>query len=62
MTKERLNYLLLCAMGNKELVDRWWQSPNLAFDSNTPEKIYTDDPKRVEDYIVRAVNVGGDYY
>ena len=60
--RERINYLLLSALGSAELVHQWWQSRNAAFDHATPEEIWQEAPDRVANYVLRAVNVGGDYF
>jgi hypothetical protein len=62
ISRERLNWLLISALGDKELVYKWWQSPNQAFEYATPEQIWSEEPERVANYIMRAVNVGGDYF
>lgn len=60
--RERINYLLLSALGSAELVYQWWHSRNAAFEYSTPEEIWQEAPERVANYVIRAVNVGGDYF
>ena len=60
--RERINYLLLSALGSAELVHRWWNSVNIAFDYATPEQIWQEEPERVANYVIKAVNPGGDYF
>jgi hypothetical protein len=62
ISRERINWLLLGALGDKELVYKWWQSRNTAFDHATPEQIWETDPERVCNYVIKAVNPGGDYF
>ena len=61
--KERLvlalNEVLFAMLGSPSLVDRWWHSPNKAFDGNTPWAVLDTDPKAVQAYINKYV--GGDY-
>jgi hypothetical protein len=35
-----LNKWLLSMLGNDTLVDRWWLSPNRAFNGLTPQELY----------------------
>ena len=46
---ERLNELLLSLLGSKELADRWWHTPNKAFDMQTPAQA---DIVLVSDYLI----------
>ena len=62
ITRERINWLLLSSLGDKELVYKWWQTTNAAFEYSTPEQVWKDNPERVANYVMRAVNVGGDYF
>ena len=36
----------------KELADKWWNSPNLAFDNRTPAGMWISDPDRVYRYLI----------
>jgi len=38
-------------IGNKELVEVWWLSSNLAFGGKTPESVFLYDPNSVLRYI-----------
>lgn len=38
--KSELNVFLLALLGHWEIVDRWWNSSNKAFDGKTPNEIY----------------------
>lgn len=50
--KERLDRLLLALVGTEELVDKWWNSPNRAFDHQHPIKVFDNDPNKVINYIL----------
>lgn len=47
--KKQNDALLLALLGNQEFVDRWWTTPNKAFDMAHPEDV---DPKRVQEYLI----------
>jgi hypothetical protein len=36
-------------LGNKELVEQWWHSPNKGFDGAHPIDV---DPKKVQEYLI----------
>jgi hypothetical protein len=44
-----LNQILQVMLGSEELVERWWESPNRAFDGLTPLQA---DPELVRDYVL----------
>ena len=44
--------LLLEAMVGPNLVEKWWQSPNKAFDMKTAEEQFDIDPKVVYNYLM----------
>ena len=50
-TEARLNRLLMGLLGSDELVQRWWASPNRAFDYQTPKQVFDTMPNRVVQYI-----------
>ena len=50
---------LLEAMVGENLVAHWWQSPNQAFDLNTPESVFDTNPDQVYNYLMQ--HAGGDY-
>lgn len=51
---------MLKAMMGDELAARWWDSPNKAFDNQTPHLVYTTDPDKVYDYLIwHAFCAGG---
>ena len=54
MTKNRLDLLLYLLLGSTDLVQKWWVSPNKAFDDRMPKDVYYQDPngrKEISDYI-----------
>lgn len=53
-TKNQLDALLFAMLGSEELVHKWWNSPNKAFDDRFPKDFYYQDPngrQEVSDYI-----------
>lgn len=44
------NNMLLALVG-PNLVERWWESPNKAFDNQPPKEKWQDDPKSVWSYL-----------
>lgn len=55
----RCSSVLMSLLGSKELVDKWWLSPNRAFSEETPLKTLDNDPEKVVNYILGQLN--GDY-
>jgi hypothetical protein len=51
-TETRLNRMLMSLLGSDELVQRWWTSPNRAFDYQTPKQVFDTNPNRVVQYIL----------
>ena len=49
LTKDQLDRCLMAMLGNMELVERWWHSPNHAFDMKTPME---SDWEKVQNYIL----------
>lgn len=51
---EKLNKMLKALLGSDELVQRWWNSPNRAFDGETPDDLWNTSSgrKRVYTYIL----------
>ena len=45
---------LITAMVGKELVPKWWNSPNKAFCGDTPEEIYSVAPSAVYAYLMKC--------
>ena len=53
-SKQTLNNLLYTILGSNDLVERWWHSPNQAFDNMMPKDVYYQDPQgrqEISDYI-----------
>ena len=38
-----LDTILLSLLGSRELVERWWATPNKAFDGDIPDDIFHSD-------------------
>jgi len=38
--RKDIDKMLLVLIGNVALVDSWWNTPNKAFDKQTPEQVY----------------------
>ena len=54
MTKQRLDAILSLLLGSTDLANKWWNSPNVAFDDRLPKDVYYQDPngrQEVSDYI-----------
>lgn len=49
--KKQCDTLLFAMLGDKDLVKRWWDSPNKAFDSRCPETVFLETPQLVLNYI-----------
>lgn len=45
---EKLDIILFAMLGSKELVAKWWDSPNYHFKLSTPNEVWnaSDDGKR----------------
>lgn len=51
---------LLTALVGSKMTNQWWNSPNKAFDDETPKVVFETDPKRVYDYLAgHAYGSGG---
>ena len=47
--KRENDALLMAMLGSKELVEKWWHSPNKGFDMAHPADV---DPKQVQEYLI----------
>ena len=47
--KQENDTLLFAMLGSKELVEKWWHSPNKGFDNAHPIDV---DPKKVQQYLI----------
>lgn len=59
MDTDKYNRILHALLGSNELVQKWWSSPNKAFDDVTPNEMWNRDKDRVKDYLLAQLN--GDY-
>lgn len=51
---------MVAALVGKHLVDKWWASPNRAFNNQTPFVQFQLDPNIVRDYLIwHAYCAGG---
>lgn len=57
--KETCDRLLASMLGSWELVDKWWDSPNKAFDGKHPIDVFTTDSKLVINYLFHHAYAGG---
>jgi len=39
MTKDKCDYILRSIVGSEELIERWWNSPNQAFQLQKPKDV-----------------------
>ena len=56
---DRINALLLPLLGNQQMINLWWDTPNYALDMQTPADVWEYDQKRVFEYIRKQYS--GDY-
>jgi hypothetical protein len=57
ISRERLDQILTSMLGDQKLVERWWTTPNRAFDMQSPDQV---DIELVRDYIIwHAFCAGG---
>ena len=59
MVTDKYNRILYALLGSNELVQKWWSSPNKAFDDMTPIEMWDRDRDRVKNYLLAQLN--GDY-
>ena len=59
MVTDKYNRILYALLGSNELVQKWWASPNKAFDDITPSEMWNRDKNRVKNYLLAQLN--GDY-
>lgn len=50
-TRNKCEALLTAMLGREDLATLWWSSPNKFFKYETPEKIYSESPDRVLQYL-----------
>ena len=53
-TLSNVDKMLFGLVGSYEMVDKWWESENKAFDMRTPREVWNNDqdgPERVYSYV-----------
>lgn len=61
-SKQSLNGILFAMLGDDKLVNKWWNSPNKAFNNALPIDVWIVNPDSVKKYIMKAANLNGDYH
>jgi len=56
--RARLDRVLGSMLGSEDLVRRWWDSPNRAFDMRAPAEVFDTEPDAVVSYILGHVSGG----
>jgi hypothetical protein len=59
MDTDKYNRILYALLGSEELVQKWWESPNKAFDEMTPNEMLNRDKTRVKNYLLAQLS--GEY-
>jgi folate-dependent tRNA-U54 methylase TrmFO/GidA len=59
MDTDKYNRILYALLGSEELVQKWWESPNKAFDGMTPIEMLDQDKDRVKNYLLAQLS--GEY-
>jgi uncharacterized protein (DUF2384 family) len=54
----KINQILLSLLGSQELVQKWWSSPNKAFDNEIPDDLYHSDMHNVVVKYILAMSAG----
>jgi hypothetical protein len=49
---------IVTALVGKDMADRWWNSPNKAFNMRTPAGMWIEDYHMVYDYLLRMADSG----
>jgi len=58
-TKYKQAELLLYSMlGNQELVQTWWNTPNKGFDGKLPSDVWSENPDTVMSYLYMHADGG----
>jgi hypothetical protein len=58
--KQTMNEILLSLLGSQELVERWWATPNKAFDGEIPDDLL-HTPRKIEVYKYIMAQVSSHY-
>jgi hypothetical protein len=59
MDTDKYDRILYSLLGSDELVQKWWISPNKAFDEMTPYEMLDRDKDRVKNYLLAQLS--GEY-
>jgi hypothetical protein len=59
MDTDKYDRILYALLGSNELVQKWWASPNRAFDEMTPIEMLNRDEARVKNYLLAQLS--GEY-
>jgi len=59
MDTDKYNRILYALLGSNELVQKWWASPNKAFDDISPIEMWDRDKDRVKKYLLAQLS--GEY-
>jgi hypothetical protein len=59
MDTDKYDRILYALLGSEELVQKWWESPNRAFDEMTPNEMLNRDETRVKNYLLAQLS--GEY-
>lgn len=55
LTKAQVNLMLSSLLGYTSYCEIWWQTPNIAFNNLTPDEQWSQDPDRVQQYLLDLV-------
>ena len=55
IAKQRSIVLVIALVGG-ELADKWWTTPNKAFDMRTPSGVWIEDYHKVYNYLMSAAS------
>jgi hypothetical protein len=59
MVTDKYDRILHALLGSDELVQKWWSSPNRAFDDISPIEMWDRDKDRVKNYLLAQLS--GEY-
>jgi hypothetical protein len=59
LVPEKYDKILYALLGSQELVQKWWASPNRAFNEITPIEMWDRDKDRVKNYLLGQLS--GEY-
>jgi hypothetical protein len=61
LSEERMKYHshnIVISLVGESLADKWWLSPNAAFEGKTPITQWDDDPNTVFQYLLNQLDPG----